>query len=57
MRQEVRLLNEKLNLMIFFIFFSQVFPHYINPQISKDTLSLGEISYSTDPNASVHVKN
>jgi hypothetical protein len=43
---------------IFFFFFeSQGFPHHINLQISRDTLLLSQISYTIDPNASVHVKN
>jgi hypothetical protein len=46
-------------MILFFLEFirSQGFPYHINLQISKDTLPLSQISYPTNPNASVHAKN
>ena len=41
----------------FFPLQSQGFPHHITLQISRDTLPLSQISYPTNPNASVHVEN
>jgi hypothetical protein len=62
--QEVRLLNENSTyydfVSFFFFFFNLLKPrfsssHHKNLKISRNTLQ-SQISYLTDPNASVHVK-